>query len=152
MVGMSNFGRSLDEEIRQAMRAGAFDNLPGKGKPLNLDDNPHEDPTWRLAYRMLRSGGHTLPWIEKRQAIEAELVSARQALERSWTWRNSTENELNAAVVQAEWERALAGFQAVIQELNKRIFDYNLEVPSDPFKRRSLNAAREIATITGALD
>lgn len=150
---MSNFGRSLDEEIRRAMRAGAFDNLPGKGKPLNLDDNPHEDPTWRLAYRMLRSGGHTLPWIEKRQAIELELEAAREALKRSWDWCHSAGAAgLEGTVVQAEWERALAGFQAVIQNLNKRIFDYNLEVPSDQFKRRSLNATREIAEITGTLD
>ncbi len=150
---MSDFGRSLDEEIRRAMRAGAFDNLPGKGKPLNLEDNPHEDPVWRLAYRMLRSSGHTLPWIEKRQAIEMELEAARLALNRSWGWRNSTAAaELGTAVVQAEWERALTGFQARIQELNKRIFDYNLEVPSDQFKRRSLNVDQEIARITGGLD
>jgi len=150
---MSNFGRSLDEEIRRAIRAGAFDDLPGKGQPLALDDNPHADPTWRLAYHLLRSGGHSLPWIEKRQAIEAELETAREALKRSWAWRNSAgAAEVGAAVAQAEWERALAGFQAVIQGLNKRIFDYNLEVPSDQLKRRSLNAGREIATITGALD
>ncbi len=150
---MSDFGRSLDEEIRRAMQSGAFDNLPGKGKPLNLEDNPHEDPVWRLAYRMLRSSGHTLPWIEKRQAIEMELEAARLALNRSWEWRNSdTAAELGTAVVQAEWERALTGFQARIQELNKRIFDYNLEVPSDQFKRRSLNVDQEIARITGGLD
>ena len=108
---------------------------------------------WRLAYRMLRSGGHTLPWIEKRRAIEDELQAARDALARSWAWQASAAaRELSAAVVQAEWDRAVASFQAVILELNKRIFDYNLEAPAEQFKRRSLNADREIARITGVAD
>jgi hypothetical protein len=102
---------------------------------------------------MLRSGGHTLPWIEKRRAIESELEAARHALARSWAWQGSVEaRELAVAVVQDEWERALAGFQAKILELNKRIFDYNLEVPTEQFKRSTLNADREIARITGAAD
>jgi hypothetical protein len=28
----------VDRLIREAMKTGAFDNLPGAGKPLNLDD------------------------------------------------------------------------------------------------------------------
>ncbi len=38
---MSNFDRIVEEKIRAAMEAGAFNNLPGKGKPLNLEENPH---------------------------------------------------------------------------------------------------------------
>ncbi len=35
---------AIDQIIQQAIQDGAFENLPGKGKPLNLDDNPHVDP------------------------------------------------------------------------------------------------------------
>ena len=78
---MNKLGRSLDEQIRRAMKDGTFDDLPGKGKPLSLEGNPHEDPAWRLAYRMLRSGGHTLPWIEKREEIEADFEDAKKKTE-----------------------------------------------------------------------
>ena len=55
-------------------------------------------------------------------------------------------------MVQPEWERALAGFQVKILELNKRIFDYNLEAPTEQFKRSTLNVDHEITRITGAAD
>ena len=145
---MTRFERSLDEQIRKAIREGAFENLPGKGKPLNLEDNPHEDPAWRTAFRMLRSGGHTLPWIEKRQTIEADLQAARDALARSWTWQHSAGQGIPQQVVEAEWQRALARFRQLVVEINQRIFDYNLEVPADPFKRPLIQVEREIHKIT----
>lgn len=150
---MSVFEHSLEEEIRRAIRSGTFDDLPGKGKPLNLKQNPHEDPTWRLAYHILRSSGHTLPWIEKRQTIELELEAARRALAYSWAWRESVDaQKLPIVVVEDSWEQALERFEAKIQELNKRIFDYNLEVPSNQLKRQILRVHQEIAKITGQAD
>ena len=65
---MSDVPRNLDEQIRQAIARGDFDNLPGKGKPLDLSENPHEDPGWRMAYRILKENGYTLPWIETRRS------------------------------------------------------------------------------------
>jgi len=32
-----SFQRNADEKIKEAIARGEFDNLPGKGKPLNLD-------------------------------------------------------------------------------------------------------------------
>jgi DnaJ family protein C protein 28 len=139
---------SIDELIRHAMEAGEFDNLPGKGKPLDLSQNPYEDPDWRLAYTMLRSSGQTLPWIETRQAIEAELESVRESLVRSWNWRRSTldQNQFYG-VLENEWQRALATFKDTIADLNKRIFNYNLDVPSGQFKRWPINLEGEITKI-----
>jgi DnaJ homolog subfamily C member 28 len=74
----------IDDAIEKAMREGKFDDLPGKGKPLSLDENPHEDPDWRLAHHVLKNGGFSLPWIETRKEIEDETGRARQALRRAW--------------------------------------------------------------------
>jgi len=57
---------NAEEQIRRAIEEGKFDNLPGKGKPLNLEQNPFEDPEWRLANHVLITSGFSLPWIEKR--------------------------------------------------------------------------------------
>ena len=81
---MSDHSRSIDEQIRKAIADGEFDNLPGKGKPLDLQENPYEDPAWRMAFRMLRSSGYSLPWIETRQAIERDFENACEALARTW--------------------------------------------------------------------
>lgn len=140
---------SIDEHIRRAMEEGKFDNLPGKGKPLKLDDDSLEDPEWRVAYRMLRNSGFTLPWIETRQEIETELESARQALRRAWEWRQSGQaRKRPAGEVQAEWDRAVENFRSQVAAINKKIFNYNLETPSSQFQRGQVDAARELAALT----
>lgn len=135
------------------MQDGVFDDLPGKGKPLDLSENPHEDPGWRMAYRMLRSSGFSLPWIETRKAIEAEFEDAKKKLAQSWGWRHKAleRNHPNAEVV-SDWRKALVSFEDVISGLNKRIFNYNLEVPLDQFKRRQISIEREISKITKPSD
>jgi DnaJ family protein C protein 28 len=150
---MKEFSRSIDEQIKKAIQEGAFDDLPGKGEPLDLTANPHEDPGWSLAYHMLRSSGFTLPWIETRQTIEAEYTAAVEALARTWTWRETAlEQDQAPTDVESEWRRALQTFKTKVAELNKRIFNYNLQVPADQFKRRQINLEREIARITGQVD
>jgi DnaJ family protein C protein 28 len=145
--------RSIEEQIRQAIQEGQFDNLPGKGKPLVFNHNPHEDPTWRMAFSMLRSSGHTLPWIQTRKDIEAELAEVQRSLARTWRWRHvALEQNQPPDTVEGEWQRALGIFITKIKDLNKRIADYNLAVPSDQFKRRTINANREVEKITSQLN
>jgi len=145
--------RSLDEQIRQAMKDGVFDDLPGKGKPLDLSENPHEDPGWRLANRMLRANGFSLPWIETRRATETEYEESQVKLKRCWEWRQTAlDRNQPYAEVEDEWQKALASFQDAISRLNKRIFNYNLEVPLDQFKRRQISLEREISKITNPSD
>lgn len=145
--------RSLDEQIRRAIRDGQFDNLPGKGKPLDLFQNPHEDPSWRMAFNMLRSSGHTLPWIETRNEIETEYQELKKSLTLSWIWRcEALEQNQPDELVEDEWQRALKSFKEKIANLNKKIFAHNLEVPSDQFKRRIVAVDRLVAKITSQLD
>jgi DnaJ family protein C protein 28 len=150
---MDEFSHNIDEQIRRAIARGEFENLPGKGKPLELSENPHEDPGWRLAFRMLQSSGYTLPWIEKRRTIENEIEAARADLERSWLWQQSALAERQPReFIEAEWQRAMALFRRRITDLNRQIFSYNLEVPASQFQRLPLNADQEIEKIATALD
>jgi DnaJ family protein C protein 28 len=140
--------KSIDEIIRRAMEEGQFDNLPGKGKPLQLDENPYEDAEWRAAYRILKNSGFTLPWIETLREIEATLESARSRLRRSWVWQNEAlEANVESAWVKAEWQRAVDQFREEILSLNKRISDYNMQAPSDRFQRPKINPDQEVLAI-----
>ena len=50
------FSESLiDEIIREAMEKGEFDNLPGKGKPLDLEAYFATPADVRLGYSVLKS-------------------------------------------------------------------------------------------------
>ncbi len=132
------------------MLEGKFDNLPGKGKPLPLDENPHEDPELRMAHHVLRQSGFTLPWIETRREIESTLDEARTTLRRAWSWRQTALSEDGpSSFVDAEWNRALNAFQGQVTTLNQRISDYNLEVPTAQLQRSMIDFERELQKIMG---
>lgn len=56
----SYFYRIVEERILEAQKAGAFDNLPGKGKPLELEDLSLVPEELRVGYLILKNA-HVLP-------------------------------------------------------------------------------------------
>jgi len=135
----------IEDHIRKAQEEGKFSDLPGKGKPLHLDEDPFEDPEWRLAHRMLRNSGYTLPWIEQRQQIFALIEAVRENFRRAWEWRQDAirEHRLNAQA-EAEWRRAKRAFGEQVNVINKSISDYNLAAPSERFQLAPLKVEREV--------
>ena len=113
---------SIEEIIRQAMQEGKFDDLSGKGKPLNLDQNPHEDPEWRVAYHLLKSGDFSLPWIELLSEIRNNLQQAHDSLERAWEW-HQMEIARNSPVYsdQGGWLSAVERFKDQALKINDQI-------------------------------
>jgi DnaJ homolog subfamily C member 28 len=117
-----------DERIRAAMEEGKFDNLPGMGKPLNLEENPHEPEDMRMANSLLRNNDFTPVWMELGKEIDRDLEAAR----RLYQDQRDTRAE------------ARAKFSVTIAALNRRILDYNLRVPSTVFQRPILDLQKEI--------
>jgi hypothetical protein len=56
-----------ESKIAEAARAGAFDNLPGAGRPLDLDFDRMVPEDVRIAYRILRNSGFLPPELEARR-------------------------------------------------------------------------------------
>jgi hypothetical protein len=50
-----SFHRNADEKIKEAIAQGEFDNLPGKGKPLDLDAYFATPEHLRMSYSILKS-------------------------------------------------------------------------------------------------
>jgi len=61
------FDLVIEEKIRAAIRDGAFDNLPGAGKPLDLADDRLVPEDLRMAYRILKNAGFVPPELEARK-------------------------------------------------------------------------------------
>jgi DnaJ family protein C protein 28 len=139
---------SIEEIIRRAIEKGEFDDLPGKGKPLHIEQNPHQDPDWRSAHNILKSSGFTLPWIESLREIGTILQQARDRLSRAWSWRNDRQgHNLQTEFVESEWTKANKNFQERIASVNHQIRAHNLEVPNDRFQLPLVNADQEIERI-----
>lgn len=61
----------VEHHISDAQRKGEFDNLPGSGEPLVLEDDSHIAPELRAGYRLLKNAGCLPPELEqRREAIE----------------------------------------------------------------------------------
>jgi hypothetical protein len=70
--------RVAEKRINEAIQRGEFDNLPGSGKPLNLEDDRQIPDDLRLAYKILRNADCLPPELELKKAIRTaeELLSS----------------------------------------------------------------------------
>jgi hypothetical protein len=92
---LSYFWRIAEERILEAQRAGAFDDLPGKGKPLELEDLSWVPEDLRIGYLVLKNA-HVLPpeaeLLKDIHTLEdllkhVEDEGARRALAKSLQWK-----------------------------------------------------------------
>lgn len=56
-----------ERHIRDAQQQGEFDNLPGSGEPLRLDDDSQVPAELRAGYRLLKNAGCLPPELAQRK-------------------------------------------------------------------------------------
>ena len=71
-----------ERKIEEAIARGEFDDLPGAGRPLDLDDDPLVPEDLRVAYRILKNAGYVPPEVQAlNQLAELERYLARDDLD-----------------------------------------------------------------------
>ena len=70
---MDIFQMIAERKIQKAIENGEFDNLPNKGKPIEINDDISVPPELRMAYKILQNAGCLPPELELRN----EIVSLR---------------------------------------------------------------------------
>lgn len=146
----------IDQQIREAQERGEFDNLPGKGRPLDLTANPFAGDQ-ELAFKILKDAGCAPEWIELDKTVRTRLAQARAVLARAWEWRERRLRELadrsdgwaeaERGRVLAGWLRAVTTFEGEVAAINRQIAELNLKVPAPRFQRLKVDAAREVARL-----
>jgi len=76
-----HFQHYIEEQIQEAVARGEFDNLPGTGKPLNLEEDALSGDK-ATAYLMLKHNGYAPPEIELLKEIRRENERIAQQLNR----------------------------------------------------------------------
>jgi DnaJ family protein C protein 28 len=131
----------IEDVIREAMERGEFDNLPGKGKPLSLTQDPLLDPMTAIVNRILRDNGVSHPLIEARKTMEAERDLTRSELKRAWRiYRRSQSEE--------SWQKAVGTFRARVKDINRQVRIFNLKTPSPALHGLAMDADAEIRKVT----
>ena len=81
---MNAFDAIVEAKIAEAQREGAFDDLPGAGKPLDLDAERLVPEDVRIAYRILKNAGFLPTEIgEHKEAADLRRLIAATADEPS---------------------------------------------------------------------
>lgn len=111
----------VEQRIWHSMEEGHFENLPGKGKPLNLSTNPHADPAEDTLYRILSRNGCVPEWVELNKDIRLRIAEWRSALKKAWAKRLNHED--------SEWLEVSEALKAQMRDINDKVLRYNLIVP-----------------------
>ncbi|MBO4311613.1 MAG: DUF1992 domain-containing protein [Desulfovibrionaceae bacterium] len=67
---MDIFALIAEQRIQDAEKEGAFDNLPGKGRPLDLESDAAVPEELRMAYTVLRNAGYVPPEVADRRELD----------------------------------------------------------------------------------
>ena len=70
--------KMAEQKIAEAMENGEFDDLPGKGKPLDLDDLRDVPPELRLEYKILKNAG----LVPEEMTVKTEIAALEELLEK----------------------------------------------------------------------
>ena len=77
---MSGFDLLAERKIEEALARGELSDLPGAGRPLDLDTDPLIPEDLRMAYRILKNAGFVPPEVEHiREIGEIERAVLRGA-------------------------------------------------------------------------
>jgi hypothetical protein len=129
----------VERQIREAMDAGAFEDLPFRGKRLPIQDDSAVGE-WAMAHRMLKNAGAAPPWIESdkeaRRLLGALTAMLKRAPRASMLARDRLRREYLASVHAA----------------NRAIERVNAEAPTDRQHRRPLDANGEVERLERAFD
>ena len=119
----------IDQIIRRAREAGAFDNLPGKGKPIQWEDESMIPEDQRMAQRMLRGSGHAPDFIAMGRELDAQYAALRRTLAQARRARDE------GRLTPTGWQAAVDEFQSAVRALNRRVIGYNMRAPSPQLER-----------------
>jgi hypothetical protein len=99
---MSIIARIAEAKIQDAIERGAFNELPGRGKPLRFEDMSGVPPHQRLGYKILRNAGVAPPEVELRREVyrlDREIATTRDPAALADLRRRRRDSDLSLAIM-----------------------------------------------------
>jgi hypothetical protein len=140
----------IEDIITDGRDRGLFDNLKGKGKPLNLSKINFAGDK-ELAHSLLKENDIVPAWIMQRNDILAKQAKLRAEIERQWAWYErafrvaQTPDERGRLTI--SWDDACRRWLAEIEKLNKDMLNYNLKRPTENLELFQLKLETELERV-----
>ena len=133
MAAMDDMGDNPDwtagiaeRKIQDAIDEGLFDDLPGRGQPLDLSVNPFEPPGMGAVNRLLKHNKVLPPWLLLEQEIEASRALALASLAR---WEASEPGLRESGGYKRLRAAAREVYARHLKQTNDLILKYNYSSP-----------------------
>lgn len=153
---MSSTQDLVEEQIRKAAEKGEFDNLPGMGMPLDLEENPYEPPELRMVFRILRNNDFAPHWVEIGKEIDGEFdkIDRETARFERYVVIFFTGRFNEAALKAFERKKELFYMEQKrrLENLYMRIVDFNLHCPTFKLGRANLETVQEYDAIVERIE
>lgn len=153
---LAKLDRIAERRIQEGIEAGAFDNLEGEGKPLQIEDNPFVPKELRAAFKVLENSGYAPDWMTVAQEIDADLATIRRRADEHFAFLKARLAQIGSdpyAVkrlrleverLKSQHRRAATHHSAAIVELNRKIALFNQMVPIASLLRVPLSLELEM--------
>ena len=127
----------IDRQIREAMDAGKFDDLPFQGQRLPLEDDSAAGE-WAQAFRMLRNARMAPAWIEADKEARRQIDMLERLIEAA----------RGAGPVGRAWRRQQ--LEASVRAADRAIEILNVEAPTDRQHRSPVDRDAALARLEEA--
>ena len=123
----------IEDLIEDGQQRGLFDDLSGKGQPLELRTNLYEGSK-ALSNQLLKDNNLRPAWLSIRLSVQERIEMFRRDVARTWQrYGPAFEQALGEAhrtALTTGWDDECRHWQSEIVELNRMVDDYNLRRPS----------------------
>ncbi len=145
---LEQWATAANEAIEEAMKQGSFDNLSGKGKPLNLNKDPFAPADSALAFDILKNNDLMPGWMQQRNDLLRDIEKWRTSLRQTVAQANNAFLSARTAAekesITSRWQTQRHAFQAQVDEFNRRIGTVNLQLPASSMEVFKLRLREEM--------
>ncbi|XSG73230.1 DnaJ family domain-containing protein [Herpetosiphon llansteffanensis] len=136
-------GSIAEQRIQAAMEDGMFNNLPGEGQPIDLNDDMYIPSEMRMAFRVMKGNQAGSPWGAAQHDYNNHMNRYQIWLRNNReTWATTSFNEQ---------ERLRQELHIWVRDLNTIIHQLNAMVPNDTLRVGLVVYERELRALESAL-
>ncbi|MBK6317201.1 MAG: DUF1992 domain-containing protein [Dehalococcoidia bacterium] len=142
--------KAIEGQIQEAMAAGAFDNLPGRGKPFvwNNEAESAAGDNW-LGFKLLRDGGYLPEWLNLGREIEIDL-EALAVIDRNHQDYCESADSADAWVrIGSAVDRLRVSYEKRAREIRKKQDRFNHDAPGVRTQRPGIWVEHHIERLIG---
>ncbi len=126
----------IESQIQEAMAAGAFDNLPGAGRPLPppSDWEKLAGDNW-MGFKVLQNANMVPEWLDLGREIERDLAELSRREARYLEICDAARTAENAAGFERAAAHALSQYEELAHTIRKKQERFNFKAPGPRSQR-----------------